>query len=317
MSWDSVLLNPWPSDANLPSAIDQLFSSQREDWETFRQGVDALSSIRAKTLTHDGTRVVVQANPGRCKSTHAKTDAESVATRKCFLCPDNMPPQERGIAFGELVILPNPYPILRRHCTIPDREHRPQQLAGHVGTMLELANKIGPDMLVFYNGPRCGASAPDHFHFQACDAGSIPLFAEPLLTDSSTQPFAHESFGRRMLVFTDANASAIQEKIERAVAVLKEITASDEEPMLNLTARYRDGRYLVVLFPRAAHRPACYFSQEPERLAISPATLEMSGVLVVAEPEHFDRVDAETARNIYLEVSLDPSQFSQLLSRLR
>ena len=317
MSWNSVLLDQISFGAELRPAIDQLLSCQREEWQALRQGELALRSIRERRSRTRERRIVVQANPGRRKSTHARTDAQSVAARKCFLCPENMPAEERGIAFGDLVILPNPYPVLTRHCTIPDRNHRPQQLVGQIAIMLELARQTGPEMLVFYNGPRCGASAPDHFHFQACDVGEIPLLTELQLAGAASRSFfAHESFGRRMLVFCDDSASHLQRRIERAVEVLQELLDSHAEPMLNMITLYRDGRYMSILFPRSTHRPACYFAAEPERLAISPAALEMAGILVVAEPHQFDRVDANTAYQIYNEVSLDGRRFLRLIELL-
>jgi hypothetical protein len=261
---------------------------------------------------------VLQANPGRRASTHAKVDANTIARRPCFLCPEIMPAEERGIAFGELVILPNPFPILPKHCTIPDRTHTPQQLTGRIAAMLELAEAIGPDMLVFYNGPRCGASAPDHFHFQACAAANIPLLDEMPLREDSSVCTIHQSFGRRMLVFADRHAEKVQGWIQQAVVAWRQLSGSgdpvgDAEPMLNLLAFFRDGRHVCVLFPRAAHRPACYSADGPNRIAISPAALEMAGLLVVAESDHFDRVDAAVARQIYEEVSLPETLCTQLL----
>jgi hypothetical protein len=299
-----------------------MFAQQRENWPLLRDGITALGQAKSRVLEYEGAQVVLQANPGRRASTHAKVDAKTIARRPCFLCPENFPTEERGIAFGELVILPNPFPVLPKHCTIPDRKHTPQRLAGRISTMLELARAIGPDMLVFYNGPRCGASAPDHFHFQACDAASIPLLGElPALEDSSVCT-THHSFGRCMLVFSDRHAERMQGQIHQAVDAWRQQsgatgTAADAEPMLNLLALFRDGRHICVLFPRVAHRPACYFADGPNKIAISPATLEMAGLLVVAEPDHFDRVDATIARQIFEEVSAAETRCAQLMEAIR
>ena len=188
--------------------------------------------------------------------------------------------------------------------------------------MLELARAIGPDMLVFYNGPRCGASAPDHFHFQACDAASIPLLGELPVLEHSSVCAIHQSFGRCMLVFTDQHAKRMQGRIHQAVDAWSQQSgatgaAADIEPMLNLLALFRDGRHVCVLFPRIAHRPACYFVDGPNKIAISPATLEMAGLLVVAEPDHFDRVNATIVRQIYEEVSAEETQCDRLMEAIR
>lgn len=316
MNWDPILLGSLSADADVPLRIDALFAHQRAHWTLLREGERAVSQVRTKTLTLDGAQVIVQSNPGRKRSVHAKTDPHSISNRACFLCPENLPAEERGMAFDELVILPNPYPVLPKHCTVTDRTHRPQRLEGRLGTMLDLATAIGPDLLVFYNGPRCGASAPDHFHFQVCDTSGIPIVGELCGIEEILPIFGHASFGRRMLVFADAQASPLAENISRALDLLSQRDVAGEEPMVNLLVNYTDGRYLAVLIPRTAHRPACYFADGPDRLAVSPAALEMAGVLVVADPDHFDRVDVATARSLYDEVCLEESRFNQLVEAM-
>lgn len=322
MSWNRIILDNHVTGSDLARQIDALFAQQRENWPLLRDGLTALGQAKSRILTGDGTQILLQANPGRKASTHAKVDEKTISRRPCFLCPENIPTEERGIAFGELVILPNPFPVLPRHCTIPDRRHTPQLLAGRIQAMLKLARAIGPDMLVFYNGPRCGASAPDHFHLQACDATSIPLLDELPVLEHPSVCTTHQSFGRRMLVLADRDGERMQSRIQQAVDIWSQQsrasgTAEDAEPMLNLLALFRGGRHICVLFPRVAHRPACYFADGSNKIAISPATLEMAGLLVVAEPDHFDRVDATIARQIYEEVGADETRCAQLVEAIR
>ncbi|MBN1854426.1 MAG: DUF4922 domain-containing protein [Pirellulales bacterium] len=320
MSWEKTILDIPNSDMDLVTRIDALFAHQRAHWKAMRDGQAALAKVRVKILRDASSQVMVQANPGRARSIHARVDPQSIANRRCFLCPEHLPSEERGIAFGGMVILPNPYPILPRHCTIADRIHRPQQLAGHLKTLLELAQALGPLMLVFYNGPNCGASAPDHLHFQACDARNIPLFDERPLSELVSGRFGHASFGRTMIVVADPDANRVETMIQgildrlnsldkkpgffEEAGLLEEPLESSQEPMVSLLALYREGRFICVLFPRVAHRPACYFAESAHRIAVSPAALEMAGLLVVAEPEHFDRVNATSVRSIYEEVCL-------------
>ncbi len=316
MSWQKILENDQPNRP-LRQRIDSLFAQQRETWLTLKQGEEALSHLRRKTLLDGGQSVLVQANPARRRSTLAKTDAKTVAARACFLCPENMPIEERGVAFENLVVLPNPYPILPWHCTIASREHRPQQLEVSIDRFLRLSAAIGPDLASFYNGPRCGASAPDHFHFQAARADGIPIL-DQLPTLSGTRPVvAHASFGRPMLVFHSSKAVEMQANIEDAIKALRRVEETTDEPMLNVIAHYEADCYTAVLFPRALHRPACYFADGPDQLLISPAILEMSGILVTSEPDHFDRIDASTARAVYEEVSLNVAEFERVLASLQ
>jgi hypothetical protein len=307
MDWDRIIYSTAQPDEDLSGQIDALLEYQ-ENWPLFREGEAALSGMQTRIIPEGHAQIVVQANPGRRKSTHAKTDPASISRRPCFLCPENIPPEERGIAFGDLVILPNPYPVLRRHFTIPAREHTPQRLEGRVADMLGLVRALGPDMLVFYNGPGCGASAPDHFHFQACANSGIPLLTH-LPGGGEDGRLALTSFGRRLLVCSEKGAGNTADFVSR---VLKSLPPEDPEPLINVLAVYRDERYLTVLWPRSKHRPACYFKQGDAQIAVSPAALEMAGILVVADPDHFDRVDQQAAVSIYREVSLDAEEFDQL-----
>jgi hypothetical protein len=315
MSWERVLLAEDDPSTPLDRRLETLIGQQQATWPLLAEGVASLQSLQTRVLERAGARVVVQANPGRRRSTHAKVDARSIAERACFLCPHNMPPEERGIAVGSLVAAPNPYPILPRHVTLPDRAHTPQALTGRVATLLELAAAAGPQFVVFYNGPRCGASAPDHFHLQACAAEGLPAFDEwPLYAGHERR--GHTAFGRSMLLVGGTEMSQVEADLTQALAVLAGQSSSGDEPLVNLLATRRGDRVLAALFPRRAHRPRCYFADGEARLAISPAALEMAGVLVVAEPEQLDRVDAAAAQQIFEDVSIERGPFERLLESL-
>jgi hypothetical protein len=302
MSWDRILQNDAGEKVPLRRRIDELFAEQRLNWPMLRDGEAALSQLQKKTLTSGNESIIVQMNPARRASTQAKTDAASVAARKCFLCPENMPPEERGMAFEDLVLMPNPFPVLPLHCTIAAREHRPQQIAGRIEQFLRLAEAIGPDLAAFYNGPRCGASAPDHFHFQCARADGLPILWQlPAMDETATKPLS--SFGRCVLLVAGPDTSHAAHLIESTIADLSHDAAPADEPMLNLLAHHDGRRFTAAVFPRRAHRPTCYFAEGADRIAVSPAILEMCGILVVTEPRDFERIDAEAARGIYEEVS--------------
>jgi len=240
-------------------------------------------------------------------------DPLSVAERPCFLCLDNLPPEERGIGYGELVILPNPYPILPRHLTIASREHVPQRLAEHIDELLSLAKDCGDGMLVLYNGAQCGASAPDHFHFQASSMANAPLFQEvPGLGEKDTIE-AYSGFGRRMIICQDQKAEKVEAFIVRSLQVLTALGSKDDEPLINMMAIYRGDRYIVFLIPRAKHRPECYFAEGDARLSISPAAIEMTGILVAADKDSFERTDEQKAFEIYDEVCFGEGELKDLL----
>ena len=136
-------------------------------------------TCRRDPIEFDGFKIVLQYNPARLISSAAKVDAKSVRERKCFLCSPNLPRDQRGLDFGrEYVILCNPFPIFPEHFTIPHKEHRPQMIGGNMDVMLDLAKEMASRYTIFYNGPRCGASAPDHLHFQAGSRGFMPIERE-------------------------------------------------------------------------------------------------------------------------------------------
>ncbi|OGQ85294.1 MAG: hypothetical protein A2289_10830 [Deltaproteobacteria bacterium RIFOXYA12_FULL_58_15] len=301
MSWTSKVATAVPMGALSAVHVQDLMTEQRASWPALASGVGALSGMQQRELQDDDSRVVVQANPGRRASVHARVDPASLLARPCFLCPDNMPAAERGIGVGDLVALPNPFPIVKSHLTIPSREHEPQSLAGRELHLLELARGLGPDLFVFYNGPQCGASAPDHFHFQGGAAANIPLLAETSARGPAVEHLCQ--FGRQGILLRGAETAAVSERIVRLLDVLKGST--DAEPLVNVVAVYREGVNNAFVFPRMAHRPRCYFAKESARVCVSPAALEMMGIVVLADVEHIDRIDADLVRSIYAEVCLD------------
>ena len=171
-------------------------------------------------------------------------------------------------------------------------------------------------MTALYNGPRCGASAPDHFHLQAASADHIPILTQLPALASSRPILAHSSFGRNMLVIRNTSATDVVIGIERSINALQQIEATTDEPMFNLLAHFAADHYTVVLFPRAAHRPACYFAAGPNQLLISPAVLEMCGLLVTTDAEHFARIDFRTAQTIYEEVTISDAKLADLVAKI-
>jgi hypothetical protein len=265
-NWDTKLIKPSSPSVSLLQQVHALFQQQRAAWNMFRDGEAALAGMKIKIFALDNKRVIVQANPGRSISTNAKVDPSSVAGRPCFLCPDSLPPLERGISFGDYIILPNPYPILKHHMTIAFRNHVPQLLEDRISDLLAIAKALGPEMFVTYNGPRCGASAPDHMHFQAGNSEGVPLFEQLPADSDNDQVVPLTIWGRNMLVCSFKQAEQVQSCIESVISVLKDITEEQSEPMINIVALYRDGRYIISIFPRAKHRSACYFAEPQQQI---------------------------------------------------
>ena len=292
-----------------PAAAD-LLRQQRADWPLLAAGYQALGDAQVRPLRIRDSQVFVQHNPGRRGSTTADVAAAAAGERPCFLCPQALPPEEKGVPFGaDLVVLCNPFPVLDRHLSVVHREHVPQRLAGQTGALLDLAVGLGPEYFVLYNGPRCGASAPDHLHFQAC-ARLLPVEA-----DAANRPLAPvpgsgggwvllrpEECGRSVIVFRARARDTLSRWIEAVLAGLP--SPDGREPLVNLVCVADHDSLGAYLFPRARHRPAAFYAEGDERLVVSPGAIDMAGVVVVPERRDFERLDAAGLAAILQEVTL-------------
>src|SRR5215813_8446508 len=187
MSWKERVIEveelwPYLPDKSRPDfrgLAEGLAEQQLTTWPMLRDAVAGLARVEYKRLRVRGSEVLAQFNPQRIVSTAAKVDAAAIKQRPCFLCAENLPPEERGIAFGaDFVALYNPFPVLPRHLVITSRQHIPQTIDGNFGTLLDLALDLGDEFFALYNGAACGASAPDHLHFQACERKLPPIISE-------------------------------------------------------------------------------------------------------------------------------------------
>jgi len=316
-------LAPYLSGEDTPelrARVAALYAEQQASWPRLGEAVAGLAEVEYKRLAVRGSEVLAQFNPQRIVSTAARVDAAAIRERPCFLCADHLPPEEKGIAFGQdFVILCNPFPILRRHLVIAARGHTPQVIAGHFGVLLDLAQALGPEYFAIYNGPACGASAPDHLHFQACSREMLPLVGEvkhwprrevAQIVDGEVATL--RSYRINLLVARGSERSAIAAWFERSLAHLSALTGASPEPMLNLGVTC-DREWKVFLFPRGKHRPACYDAEGEAKLTVSPAAIDLAGVLVVPEASHFARINERDAERIYSEVTLDETRFGKLI----
>lgn len=260
----------------------------------------------------NGLGVKTVFNPARAVSTLANVNAAAIAERPCFLCAENRPSEQESLDFtavsgNRYSVLLNPYPIFRRHFTVPAVGHCPQRIEGRFGDMLELAERF-EDMVVLYNGAECGASAPDHFHFQMGEKGFLPferdfdgLRKEIVLQISEAKVCLMRDYiqGIPVVVSPDAVSACLAfEKILRTIPVGKVYG----DRMVNVLCWKSAGVFRIAVFPRKAHRPSCYFLEESERLRISPGTVDLCGVFVVPARDDFQRVSADALQRILSEV---------------
>lgn len=266
-----------------------------------------------------------QFNPARIVSTGAKVDRKTLERRPCFLCAENRPPQQMSkIVDDRFVMLVNPFPILPQHFTIPALQHQPQRILDCYGEIHRLLSSF-PDLTVFYNGPRCGASAPDHMHLQAGTSGLLPLqqqwqqLSQSLDTVCTTDG-ASLSVIRQypcpalLICSTDAQADR---QMFRLVYDSLPVQAGDYEPMLNIVSWRHKDEYLSVVFPRRKHRPDCYSANGEEQMLVSPGALDMAGLIITPRREDFERITSDIAKSILSEVAMSQDDFEQAVERIR
>ncbi len=289
--------------------IDQLFEQQVKNWPRLARGVEGLAQARTRRVRIDWFDVFIRHIPHRAGSTTAAVDRESISRRPCFLCAGNLDPEERGIPFGaDYTIYCNPFPIVDRHCSVVHRQHGIQRIAGELGSMLDLAAAL-PGYFAIYNGPECGASAPDHMHFQA---GSRALF--PIENDTAKiTGIAVRHYGRNALLFRGPDRSCLVEKIHCAIKLLSDVTGKHPEPLMNIAAFHEAKQWTVCLFPRSKHRPSVFQTGE---LTVSPASIDLCGIFVVPFEKDFARISADDIASIFREVTLADAAFEEVISKL-
>lgn len=313
-----------PKNNRMNEDIDKFLNDQLTAWPTAQRNYAALSRVRVKTLCVDGTTFRVQCNPARIVSSAARVDDHSIRQRTCFLCAANRPAEQEAIRAleGRYDILVNPFPIFPRHLTLAATGHVPQRIAPRLADLLRLARLL-PGYTLFYNGPRCGASAPDHAHFQAGNRGFLPietqwasLPAERLVDCGRSSLYGLDSDPRRPLLI-DARDEAEAVTLFHAVCQALPVPPGHAEPMLNLLCWSEGPRWVLILFPRRRHRPSCYDAPGDEHLLCSPASVDMGGVFILPVEKDFERVNAADLRQILGEVCPSAADFDILKQRIR
>jgi len=265
--------------------MTDFLQTQLEVWPMAARNFAALENVEKKILKVGEMDVTLQHNPARIRSTAARVDAASVKARPCFLCDANRPPEQLELKLGdEYKVLVNPFPIFDVHFTIPATRHVPQQITAdglrRFADMFVMASAM-EGLALFYNGPHCGASAPDHFHFQAVRREELPLLAMTEKGMAGAVPYRVES------IVTDDCREACRWLADlcRELSLLPE-NAGEPEPRMNILCTAVQGGVLTVVIPRRAHRPAFYGTGIGEVL-VSPASVDLSGVVVVPSAEDF------------------------------
>ena len=329
----------WRQEAS-EEDVEAFFESELNSWEAARQRYDDLQTqVQKRELPFGDSSLAVQWNPARIVSTAAQIDKASIAARPCFLCDENRPKEQHALMIRHhYQVLINPFPILPHHFTIPTRRHKPQNIWEHFGTMRHLAWTL-PHHIVFYNGPLCGASCPDHMHLQAGSRGVVPierdweLYENRLeklypLTGSGTQEMAEagntsqrcglfllKSYACPVFVIRslpEEKDSLLCQRLYQALPV----SEGESEPRMNVICwrqpgdESRSDEIITLVFPRKKHRPDCYSAE----LMVSPGALDMGGLFITPREEDFRKLTPEWAVEILKEVSMTEEELKTVIN---
>lgn len=302
--------------------INKFIAEQLAEWPMAGANFAALESVRTKDVAMPGGwNVRVQFNPARIRSSGAKVDAKTIAERKCFLCEANRPAEQRGLAaLGRYTVLVNPFPIFPRHLTIPATDHTRQTIADRVADMWRLARELD-EYTVFYNGPRCGASAPDHMHFQAGNSDFLTL--PQALQDTELETIAADG-GDNVLALSaalplrsfviDADSPEAAERLFDRLLEAMPVAEGDYEPMLNVLAHATPGGVRIIVIPRKRHRPSFYGTEGAGTMLLSPASVDLGGVFITPLEKDFEALDAATVQRVLNELCLTDEEIRKIAS---
>ena len=300
--------------------ITEMFSRELELRGRAFVNYGALAQVEVKDMTIDGFPAKLFFNPARVRSVMADVSPEALQKRACFLCPDGLEPLQLTTVWDSptgqtYFIRVNPFPIFNHHFTISSSIHERQTFAPHMESMLHLAQAM-PEMSIFYNGPMCGASAPDHMHFQAVPRHSMPI-EDHFSTNYANAVLVQESDLHSHLAALEKvlSMASIPENASQTGSLTAGASRTEEwEPRWNIISWYEPAsspnsliasspKFNTIVFFRRESRPQCFFAPENERILFSPGTVEMGGIGIVANRESFDRITPEVLRSMIQEVA--------------
>ena len=305
------------------SSISRFFNRQMEKWADARHRFRDLKHVETHQLSD---QLKVQWNPARIVSTGAKIDKKTLGDRPCFLCDKNRPKEQISKQIDErFLLLVNPFPILPVHFTIPARKHQPQSIYKNYGEMHRFLS-LHSELMVFYNGPKCGASAPDHLHFQAGTSGILPLQANwqrlsrnltdiISLNDDEKIALIHDfvvpAFG--IISKSEDSDEALFQRLYKSMPV----RGDETEPMMNIIAWRKGDEYISVVIPREKHRPEAYFAEGDAQMMVSPGALDMSGLIITPREEDFRKLTEESATAILQECGVSTDKMNSIVTKLK
>ncbi len=241
------------------------------------------------------------------------------------MCPQNLPAEQRNVEYkDDYLILVNPFPIFPEHFTIPVKEHKPQEIKNSFNILIDLSKDLEDEYVVFYNGPRCGASAPDHLHFQAgkkffmtIDKEYIEIrnrFGQKINSIDGIFSFVIDDGLRKMLSIESSNREMLIDYFAKVLNALEKVMSENQEPMFNIISFFEKNYWRIVIFLREKHRPHHYFEEGESKLMLSPASVDLGGVCITPRKEDFEKITKENIIDIFKEVFINKIKLAEIKS---
>lgn len=305
------------------SSISRFFNRQLEVWTDARHRFRDLKHVETRQFSD---QLKLQWNPARIVSTGAKIDKKTLGERPCFLCDKNRPKEQMSKQIDEKFhLLVNPFPILPVHFTIPARKHQPQLIYKNYGEMHRFIS-LHSDLMVFYNGPKCGASAPDHLHFQAGTNGILPLQTNWQRLSRNLTDIISLNDEEKISVVRDFIVPAfviISKSAESDEALFRRLykampqRGDETEPMMNIISWRKGEEFISVVIPREKHRPEAYFAEGDAQFVVSPGALDMSGLIITPREEDFRKMTEEKALSLLQECGVSEEKMNAIIAKLK
>ena len=305
------------------SSISRFFNRQLEVWTDARHRFRDLKHVETRQFSD---QLKLQWNPARIVSTGAKIDKKTLGERPCFLCDKNRPKEQMSKQIDEKFhLLVNPFPILPVHFTIPARKHQPQLIYKNYGEMHRFIS-LHSDLMVFYNGPKCGASAPDHLHFQAGTNGILPLQTNWQRLSRNLTDIISLNDEEKISVVRDFIVPAfviISKSAESDEALFRRLykampqRGDETEPMMNIISWRKGEEFISVVIPREKHRPEAYFAEGDAQFVVSPGALDMSGLIITPREEDFRKLTEEKAHSLLQECGVSEEKMNAIIAKLK
>lgn len=326
---EDIIIKKYIDENNFSEALRQLFDIQKEEWSMLASGFKSLGTAKSKSFQFNGFKLKAQFNAGRIISTSAKVDPKSISERKCFLCVENLPIEQKGVLYNDkYIMLCNPFPIFPTHFTLTYKEHQPQRILDTFTDMLDLSKDISKYYTVIYNGPRCGASAPDHLHFQAGNKFFMPIddefqqikneYGQEIFEDENLSVFAIDDGLRKFISIESIDKELIEKTFNKFYLTYSGLMNEKLEPMINLVSFYEEeSGWRIIIFLRAKHRPAAFFTEGDEKMLVSPAAIDLGGVCIFPREEDFKKITKDQIGDIFKEVFVDKKKLETVIKSLK